>query len=271
MFSNQVQGHGLNAIPSQPNGLSASGADRYIYLHWNDNTESDLDNYLVYRNTTDDSISAVLVVTIEHPFYNDYSVDYGVLYYYWIKAKDDLGVLSSFNSETTSAIPINLPPAKPQFFSVVSVDNDNVLLEWAHNNVEPDFSKYVLSRNTVSDFVLANNLAELTNATYTDAPEASGEYYYWLQAVDNMNNKSVPAGPLTVDYEKLVTGILDPELSKGIHPNPADKVITINGFENSSYDFIVLNNTGEITLRGSKKDNVIDVSKTPVSGCIFCK
>lgn len=74
--------------PSAPTGLAADPGDGRVLLDWNDNTETDLDSYTVYRSLTQGADYGLLAAGIKASDYIDYDVNNGTTYYYVITALD---------------------------------------------------------------------------------------------------------------------------------------------------------------------------------------
>src|SRR5438067_1772315 len=89
--------------PAPPTGLRAIGSSQGIALDWNDNAESDLAGYNVYRSTTSSgpwtNLNASLLTTSE---YDDTTAQPGVTSYYAVVAVDNSGNVSDA-AETSCA------------------------------------------------------------------------------------------------------------------------------------------------------------------------
>jgi len=97
-----------NLPPSAPTGLTATAGNNIVSLDWNNNGESDLAGYNVYRSTTSGSGYAKLNSSLlTNSDYNDSNVSNGTTYYYVVIAVDT-GTLESGYSSEVSATP-NLP------------------------------------------------------------------------------------------------------------------------------------------------------------------
>ncbi len=94
--------------PSVPTGLTATPGSEVVSLDWDDNSESDLDGYNVYRSTTSgggaggyDKLNSSLLTSSD---YTDSDVISGTTYYYVVTAIDKTSNESGYSSEV-SAIP----------------------------------------------------------------------------------------------------------------------------------------------------------------------
>jgi hypothetical protein len=91
--------------PAAPTGFTATAGNQIVSLNWNDNSESDMNGYNVYRSTTSGSgyikLNGSLLITSD---YNDNYVTNGTTYYYVVTAVDAAGH-ESVNSSQVSAKP----------------------------------------------------------------------------------------------------------------------------------------------------------------------
>jgi len=91
--------------PSAPSGLNTTSGDQQVSLDWNDNSESDLNGYNVYRSTTSGSgYSKINTALVSNSDYTDNSVSNGTTYYYVVTAEDN-SANESGNSAESSATP----------------------------------------------------------------------------------------------------------------------------------------------------------------------
>ncbi|SDU26526.1 host specificity factor TipJ family phage tail protein [Desulfobacula phenolica] len=96
--------------PSVPTGLSALGTWSSIILRWEHGAENDLDHFVIYRNTSDDSATAEELATAVKSYistvamFTDTPPD-SATYYYWIKAVDTSGNESDFSDSASADAP----------------------------------------------------------------------------------------------------------------------------------------------------------------------
>jgi rhamnogalacturonan endolyase len=89
--------------PLAPTGLSATAWDATVSLDWNDNGESDLDGYNIYRSTTSGSgYSRLNGLLLSSSNYTDNSVTNGTTYYYVVTAVDKSSNESNYSSEVSA-------------------------------------------------------------------------------------------------------------------------------------------------------------------------
>lgn len=103
--------------PATPTSLTASvGTGKAVSLDWADNTEADLSEYGIYRNTTGvtpASASADKIAEVRASRFVDTEVTIGTTYYYWVNAYDMVENVSGFSNRAT---------AVPTYVSGGSVD-----------------------------------------------------------------------------------------------------------------------------------------------------
>jgi hypothetical protein len=90
--------------PAAPTGLSAETGDGTVSLNWNDNSESDLAGYTVYRSTTSGSGYSAIASGLGASACTNSGLVNGTTYYYVVTASDDSENESGFSAEV-SAIP----------------------------------------------------------------------------------------------------------------------------------------------------------------------
>ncbi|MGD0784381.1 MAG: glycosyl hydrolase family 28 protein [Sedimentisphaerales bacterium] len=204
----------MQDVPLAPTGLSATAGDAKVTLDWNNNTESDLAGYNIYRSTTSGSGYAKLNSSLlSDSNYIDHSVTNGTTYYYVVTAVDT-SANESNNSSEVSAMPqlINTPPAAPTGLSATA-GNAKVLLDWS-NNSESDLAGYNVYRSTTSGSGYAKiNTSLRTVSDYNDTGVTNGTtYYYVVTAVNTGASESsystqasaTPAAPTTASPQNVM-------------------------------------------------------------------
>jgi len=103
--------------PAAPTSLTASvGTGKAVSLDWADNTEPDLSEYGIYRNTTGVTPASAAVdkiAEVRASRFVDTEVTIGTTYYYWVNAYDMVENVSGFSNRAT---------AVPTYVSGGSVD-----------------------------------------------------------------------------------------------------------------------------------------------------
>lgn len=78
--------------PAAPANLQGTAGNQQVSLKWNKNSEFDMAQYQVYRNTTNTPGTATLIGTTNHPDtqFVATGLTNGTPYYFWVKAVDKL-------------------------------------------------------------------------------------------------------------------------------------------------------------------------------------
>lgn len=88
--------------PAVPTGLSSQrGTGKSVQLFWDANDEEDLDEYGIYRNTTNDAASAAKIAETGANSFVDAGVQLGQTYFYWVTAVDGSENESDYSDETS--------------------------------------------------------------------------------------------------------------------------------------------------------------------------
>ncbi len=121
---NNVCGSGDTTPPAGPTGLIATGGNAVVNLNWNDNLESDLGGYNVYRSTTSGGPHLKLNVSlIATSSYADNTASNGTTYYYVVTAVDTSSNESG-NSNQASATPSGGGGTSGPWINEFHYDND---------------------------------------------------------------------------------------------------------------------------------------------------
>ena len=176
-FSTGNSGWRRLAAPGPPTYLVASDgtyADRVV-VAWK--PPASATSYKVYRNTTNNSATAVYIGTSAVSMYNDGMAISGVIYYYWAKAANTAGESGFSNGD--SGYRLLLPPTNLQ--ATDGMFTDQVKVTWT---AAAGAAAYRISRNTIDDSATAVEIGSSTTMDYADMTAAEGvTYYYWAKAV----------------------------------------------------------------------------------------
>ncbi|HPJ86543.1 MAG TPA: fibronectin type III domain-containing protein, partial [Candidatus Pacearchaeota archaeon] len=94
--------------PAKVSGVSAVGGIQYVIVEWISNSEKDLSSYNVYRNTVNNSETATLIGNCKTNYFVDGGRTGGTEYFYWVKAVNTSGLVSTDFSTVASATPRNV-------------------------------------------------------------------------------------------------------------------------------------------------------------------
>jgi fibronectin type 3 domain-containing protein len=183
---------GTTIPPAAPTGLTATPSTGTVTLDWNDNNDSDLYGYDIYRSTTSGGQANRLnLVRSKTSAYTDTNVA-GTRTYYYIVTAVDTNFNSSGNSiEVSAIVPADsTPPAAPSGVSAMAGDTI-ISLAW-NGNTEPDFNGYNVYRSTTPGGPYTKqNGGLLSGPIFNDANVTNGtRYYYVVTAVDTSLNES---------------------------------------------------------------------------------
>ncbi|MFC1946898.1 fibronectin type III domain-containing protein, partial [Chloroflexota bacterium] len=198
--SNEDIAAATDVVPAVPTGLVATATPgvEEITLEWDDNSESDLAGYNVYRSidsggspTPYAKINGSLVATSH---YADNTVMELVTYYYVVKAVDNGTNESAYSNEDNAAV-ADLAPAAPTNLVATAIPGvEEITLEWDDNS-ESDLAGYNVYRSTdtggsPTPYTKINGTLMATSTYIDDEVYGGGTYYYVVKAVDNGVNES---------------------------------------------------------------------------------
>ncbi len=188
----------LSPRPAAPNSLEATTVSENILLDWNDNNESTLAGYNIYRSQTSGSgyIKINGSVVSNSNYTDDTVIVGGITYYYVVTAIDIFSRESEYSNEDFATT----PPTPPTGL-VSTAGNSTVSLDW-NDNIEEDVNGYNVYRSQTSGsgYVKVNE-SLLSDSNYIDNTVMNETiYYYVVTAVDIYSNESgysteVPARP----------------------------------------------------------------------------
>lgn len=124
--------------PATVTGVTATAMIQGIVVQWNSNTEVDLASYNVYRNTTNNSGGASLVANVSTNYFVNNGLTAGQIQYYWVKAKDTSGNLSTAFSTVASATPTNVTTNDIVNSAVTSVKTNIAAINPVDGEINPN-------------------------------------------------------------------------------------------------------------------------------------
>ncbi|MBI2439838.1 MAG: M4 family metallopeptidase [Lentisphaerae bacterium] len=158
-------------------------ADR-IRISWS--AISGATDYLLYRNSVNNSNQAQIIVTNTSATYDDTAVVPGSLYYYWMQARNG-AVITPLTAVDSGYRNLQTPTA---LAASKGTYTDSVRLTWT---AAAGATSYQVLRSTSSDSATAAVLVETGATSYNDTTAQPGvTYYYWLTS-----RKWRPEGILT--------------------------------------------------------------------------
>jgi fibronectin type 3 domain-containing protein len=182
---------GDSTAPAAPTGLSATLVSSTVSLDWNNNGESDLYAYDIFRSTTSGSgYSKINLVRSKDSNYIDANIVIGTTYYYVVKAVDTSFNSSGYSSQVSVTFSDTTPPAAPTGLTATA-GNGWAMLNWNNNN-EGDLAGYNVFQSMAwdGDYIQLNS-SLLSSSDYIDNTVTNGmTYYYIVTAVDTSSNES---------------------------------------------------------------------------------
>lgn len=268
--------------PATPTGLTAiAGTGQIISLDWNDNTDADLGEYGVYRNTSNDPGAATEIAQTRASRFVDVSLTLNQEYFYWITAYDRVENQSA-KSATASATAVAVvagqtdptPPVDPAAPSVAStttyLSSDGTVFAQLVVNV-PTFTTRTAVMNVLyrksgqPGFIVADqrstpggtaSIDDLTPAvSYEIAVQAFSAFGIGSAVVTGPtqlapSNTTAPAAPIA----------LSPALSPNVEPRKVGAVFAFGSLaqwqENTEQDFAYY----EVKATLTNSDAAVDYS-----------
>ncbi len=179
-----------NIPPAVPTNVSIfESFDGEIGIEWQDNAESDLKGFNIFRRT--DSTNYKLIKFTNNNYIIDDSLNYNTTYFYEISAVNNSNLESSRSAEVSST-PKNIYKPYPVRNVTINArnweDTISIYLNWIPSG-ETDISGYNIYKSTSPSYT-ANSLTVIAftkNTYYSDTSglELYTNYYYKVRAVDN--------------------------------------------------------------------------------------
>jgi hypothetical protein len=128
------------SAPATPTGFNAADAVMGWELNWTPNTEDDLDHYIIYKNTVNNSGTASIIARTR----NNYiyiqadTAEYGLVRYFWIKAVDTSGNESGFSTmSSATALQIDTVDIAPNAIEAAQILNDAITGDKLKEGIQP--------------------------------------------------------------------------------------------------------------------------------------
>jgi fibronectin type 3 domain-containing protein len=240
--------------PSAPTGLTATAGDTRVYLDWDDNSESDLWGYNVYRSTSNGTgYAKVNPSPIMDSNYTDTGRTNGTTYYYVVTAADAGNNESSYSNQAY-ATPQEMAPEVPTGLTATAGEF-RVVLDWDDND-DYDFAGYKVYRSLTqgSGYSPVGGAGNLTSSNFTDTGLTPGvTYYYVVTAFDTKSNES--------NYSAEVYAVPTnnpPAAPTGLDATAGDKQVSLDWNDNTEVDLAGYNvyrsttsGSGYVKINGS--------------------
>jgi len=189
-FSNEASATAQDNPPGAPSNLAAISADQQISLDWNDNQESDLAGYRVYRSlATGGPYTEITTGLLASSSYLDTGLTNDTTYYYVVSAEDTASQESGYSNEAsgTPAEEVDLIPGAPTGLAAVPGD-EQVSLDW-NDNVEPegDLAGYRAYRSLATGGPYTEVTTSLLGtSSYVDTGLTNDTIYYYVVTAEDI-------------------------------------------------------------------------------------
>ncbi|HPF37433.1 MAG TPA: M64 family metallopeptidase [Phycisphaerae bacterium] len=233
VYSDEVSATPTSDLPpSAPTGLTATPGDGVIHLDWNDNPESDINEYRIYRSTTYGGPYTELDADVVSQF-DESSVTNGVRYYYVVTAVDNANQESGYSNQATAIPTDGIPPAAPQNLAAYIFDSGGVFLDWDDNS-EPDFNSYSIYTSTTQ----GGPYEEYDNDDPSEFPifglTTGVPYYFVVTAFDDDGNESAYSNEVSA----IPASEPPPLAPRNLTATTQDNQVTLNWSDNfDSFEF----------------------------------
>ncbi|MCB9857260.1 MAG: fibronectin type III domain-containing protein [Phycisphaerales bacterium] len=186
-YSNQVSATPHEIIPpAPPQNLEAFPLDQGAYLDWDNNTEPDLNSYVIYISPTPGG--PYDEVDSDDPSeFPVFGLTNGTQYYFVVTARDDNGNESGYSNEATTTPIAEPPPVRPRGLTATSGEG-KVTLNWIDNFDSVEFYNVYRSTTSGGPYTI---IASPWMSDYIDTNVISGTtYYYVVTAVNEFSDES---------------------------------------------------------------------------------
>jgi hypothetical protein len=197
--------------PLPPAGLRLESAhDGYVFISWMENSEQDLQAYVVYRSEPS-AAGFTAIDTTTRDWYVDGQRSYDTTYTYRVTALDNSGNESAPSGAVSAQSPNTSPPAAPSLLNVAASNIGGALrIEGDWNPVDAyDLRGYVVLRARSADPAGFDTLLATDDTRFVDTSIAATGvvYYYAVAAVDRgglAGARSPVASDLATDAPRLL-------------------------------------------------------------------
>ncbi|MHA1250375.1 MAG: hypothetical protein ACTSRP_10335, partial [Candidatus Helarchaeota archaeon] len=240
--------------PIVPANINATAqTDRTILLEWVNSTSTDVETFIIFRNSTEFNPYILKILPSSKLNYTDFQVSEGVLYRYWIIAIDDNGMVSNYIS--TTEIPDKTPPSinlitpeNMKFYNKILLINASIIEDYHLI----DKAYCILSNSTWTSkmIYLKNNIG---NYYYNDTINTSnyndGLYNLTVYSNDTIGNLNSQSISIYFDNSvPIVENIYSPIENHAYHPNLTITVLVTDlAGVNTTWAYIT-NNTYNATV-----------------------
>ncbi len=199
VFSDNISSPTLDLTPPQPPSLLIFTENGGIFLNlsWTSSNSTDVEGYNIYINDTGSNISFHLLGATQNTFYNATGLLEETIYFFEIKAYDEVPWESSALTGNNTTIDITLPNA-PTNLAIFRLGHNFINITWTAST-SPDVQGYEIYLNdtgSATNFHLLNT-TQNTYYNYTGLQEET-TCYFKIRAFDEVSYFS--------DFSSIVSG-----------------------------------------------------------------
>ena len=194
--TNETSTTAFGDLPPPPTNLVATAtAGGNIQLSWiASSPQTNVSQYNIYRAITSKGqnfASPLTNVSAGTTTYTDSATSDGVIYYYVVRAQDDIGNIETNTNEATATAD-DTPPPSPSNLAAAPITEGGIQLTWTASVSETDVSQYNIYRATSSggqNYSSPTYTVSVGITSYTDSSATSDQtYYYVVRAQDAAGN-----------------------------------------------------------------------------------
>ncbi|MBN1190350.1 MAG: hypothetical protein JXA46_11400 [Dehalococcoidales bacterium] len=176
-FSSPDTGWRAVSVPAAPTNVLATDGTytNKVRISWT--ASSGATGYKVFRNTTNNNVTATEVGTDTNSPYYDYTAIVGTTYYYWMKAYNTSGDSDFSDHDTGWRATVSAPSGVSASDGTYS---DKIRISWTASSGATSYKVY---RHTSNSSGSASLIGSPTSTSYEDTTAVAGTtYYYWIKA-----------------------------------------------------------------------------------------
>jgi len=210
--------------PAAPSNLTATrDLPASVELTWTDNSSNE-SSFVVHRTTRSTSYKEIGTTAADVTTFTDTTAEYGVLYFYKVKATNAAGD-SDFTDETGGSlffIPEPEAPESPTNLKASALSSTEVRLTWTDQAEDED--GYYVERDGTRIITLDSNTSSFTDTLLTPGTE----YEYRVQAFSTSSGESAYSNTAVITTQTAV-----------VTPPPAAGEATVMHFYIDNTDYFI--------------------------------
>lgn len=184
--------------PTAPNNLTAQGTAAGIVLNWDDNTETDIAGYNIYRSTSANGTFTKLNGSLRGlSDYTDTGAPVGATSFYRVTAVDSSGNESVVTSISAFRPASGSTPTPSTGASATALGSSSVRIDWTDNSSNE--IGFRIERRLASDSTWSSvGTANINASTFTDTSATGGQSYVYRVVAYNSFGDAGPSNEANV-------------------------------------------------------------------------